>query len=49
MAWAFARRRATRPARRVGATWVLAVAAACSVAGAARAAQAAPATPRSAA
>ncbi|WP_175805265.1 cellulose synthase complex periplasmic endoglucanase BcsZ [Burkholderia ambifaria] len=30
MAWAFARRRATRPARRVGTTLVLAVAAACA-------------------
>ncbi|MBY4767567.1 cellulose synthase complex periplasmic endoglucanase BcsZ [Burkholderia ambifaria] len=41
MAWAFARRRATRPARRVGTTLVLAVAAACAAAGAAGRAQAA--------
>ncbi|WP_175771682.1 cellulose synthase complex periplasmic endoglucanase BcsZ [Burkholderia ambifaria] len=41
MAWAFARRRATRPARRVGTTLVLAVAAACAVTGAAGRAQAA--------
>ncbi|MGR3909959.1 cellulose synthase complex periplasmic endoglucanase BcsZ [Burkholderia sp. SR8] len=41
MAWAFARRRATRPAQRVGATWVLAVAAACAAAGTAGPAQAA--------
>ena len=42
MAWAFARRRATRPARRVGTTLVLAVAAACAATGAAGRAQAAP-------
>ncbi|WP_175672471.1 cellulose synthase complex periplasmic endoglucanase BcsZ [Burkholderia ambifaria] len=41
MAWAFARRRATRPARRVGTTLVLAVAAACAATGAAGRAQAA--------
>ncbi|KVF76466.1 endoglucanase [Burkholderia sp. FL-7-2-10-S1-D7] len=35
MAWAFARRRATQPARRVGTTLVLAVAAACAATGAA--------------
>ncbi|WP_174910695.1 cellulose synthase complex periplasmic endoglucanase BcsZ [Burkholderia diffusa] len=41
MAWAFARRRATQPARRVGTTLVLAVAAACAATGAAGRAQAA--------
>ncbi|AOJ87101.1 endoglucanase [Burkholderia sp. MSMB0856] len=41
MAWAFARRRAAQPARRVGTTLVLAVAAVCAAAGAAGRAQAA--------
>lgn len=41
MAWAFARRRATQPARRVGTTLVLAVAAACAATGGAGRAQAA--------
>ncbi|WP_321850993.1 cellulose synthase complex periplasmic endoglucanase BcsZ [Burkholderia diffusa] len=41
MAWAFARRRATQPARRVGTTLVLAVAAVCAAAGVAGRAQAA--------
>nr|WP_057928346.1 cellulose synthase complex periplasmic endoglucanase BcsZ [Burkholderia ambifaria] len=41
MAWAFARRRATQPACRAGATLVLAVAAACAATGAAGRAQAA--------
>ncbi|MCA8200186.1 cellulase [Burkholderia sp. AU33545] len=41
MAWAFARRRATQPARRVGTTLVMAVAAACAATGAAGRAQAA--------
>ena len=41
MAWAFARRRATRPARRVGTTLVLAVAAACAATATAGRAQAA--------
>ncbi|RQS10578.1 cellulose synthase complex periplasmic endoglucanase BcsZ [Burkholderia sp. Bp8998] len=41
MAWAFARRRAARPARRVGTALVLAVAAACAAAGTAGHAQAA--------
>ncbi|KUY56109.1 cellulose synthase complex periplasmic endoglucanase BcsZ [Burkholderia sp. RF2-non_BP3] len=41
MAWAFARRRAAQPARRVGTTLVLAVAAVCAAPGAAGRAQAA--------
>ncbi|KVQ40292.1 endoglucanase [Burkholderia territorii] len=45
MAWAFARRRAARPARRAGATLVLAIAAACATAGAAGRAHAAQSDP----